>query len=277
METTRLDRELIERPEQWRLALQSGPRGLEVVAHSPMEDNSLLWRRIAPSGDESDRRELRALEEAVYDNPLLLADFGRVQCLIDTPFVVIAPADAAALDDADRDTLMRAANPDFEGVTFVNTLPASNASIVAGIDRETLGFLRRTFFNVDIQHHLTPLCRYFLNLARRTNAPRLYANLRPGSLDVVATERDRLLMANTFAFATPDDAVYYILACRKLLDMEQAEMYLAGDAAVREQVAPILRRFIPAVMPVIFPSTMFRAGKDALGAPFELIILPLCE
>jgi hypothetical protein len=52
---------------------------------------------------------------------------------------------------------------------------------------------------------------------------------------------------------------------------------VCGDVALREQIMPELRRFVNYVMPVIFPSTMFRAGKEALNAPFELILLPLCE
>jgi hypothetical protein len=47
--------------------------------------------------------------------------------------------------------------------------------------------------------------------------------------------------------------------------------------ALREAIMPELRRYINYVMPVIFPSAMFRAGREAMNAPFELIVLPLCE
>lgn len=275
MESTRLDKDLIADPCRWRLAMQFGPGAIDVVAYSPMEDNSLLHRRILL--DTAASSPLKALEGAVYDNPLLLSDFGHIHCLVDSPEVMVAPREAAGLDADRLVTLMAAAVPGFDGVAMANDLPAANAAIVMGLNRDTWGFLTRTFFNADIQHHLTPLCRYFLNVSRRANSPRVYANLRTHSLDVVAVDRDRLLMANTFRFDATDDAAYYILASRRQLGLDSAEMFLTGDASVRELVAPVLRRFISAVMPVIFPSAMFRAGKDALGAPFELIVLPLCE
>ncbi len=39
--------------------------------------------------------------------------------------------------------------------------------------------------------------------------------------------------------------------------------------------APVLRRFVRYVMPAIFASTMFRAGRAALRTPFEMIVAPL--
>lgn len=275
MESERLDKDLIADATRWRLAMKIGHDVIDVVAYSPIEDNSLIQRRIPLNN--ATLTPLKAIEEAVYDNPLLLSDFGRIQCLIDTPDVVVAPKEAGQLDADTLADILSTARPEFDGEVETNLLPASNAVIVTGIPREISRFLRRTFVNLDVQHHLTPLCRYFLNSSRRVNTPRVYANLREGSMDVVAVDRDRLLMANTFAFTSPDDAAYYIVASRRSLGLDKAEMYLSGDAAVREQLAPLLRRVIPAVMPVIFPSTMFRAGKEAMTAPFELIILPLCE
>lgn len=275
MESERLDKDLITDASRWRLAMKIGRDAIDVVAYSPIEDNSLIQRRIPLN--TAKLSPLQAIEEAVYDNPLILSDFGRIQCLIDTPDIVIAPKEAGNLDADTLGDILRASRQEFDGAVETNALPASNAVIVMGLPREMSRFLRRTFVNPDLQHHLTPLCRYFLNLSRRVNAPRVYANLRAGSMDIIAVDRDRLLMANTFAFSHISDSAYYIVASRRSLGLDGAEMYLSGDAGVREQLAPMLRRVIPSVMPVIFPSTMFRAGKEAMTAPFELIILPLCE
>ena len=86
------------------------------------------------------------------------------------------------------------------------------------------------------------------------------------------------MMANTFDAPEASDAAYFIVAVRKMLNLpDDAETMLAGSAKLREQVSPILRQFPAQVMPVIFPSEMFRAGKESLSSPFDLIILPLCE
>ena len=61
------------------------------------------------------------------------------------------------------------------------------------------------------------------------------------------------------------------------LDDSNDEMLIAGNNSAREAITTTLREYLAYVMPVIFPSEMFKAGKDALNAPFDLIVLPICE
>lgn len=111
------------------------------------------------------------------------------------------------------------------------------------------------------------------------NAGKMYAHIHNNQLDLLSFGKDTLRLANSYAFRDPMDAVYYILACRKMLNLDPGsdEMLIAGDNSVREAITPTLREYLAYVMPVIFPSSMFKAGKDALNAPFDLIVLPLCE
>lgn len=274
MEQKSLDRELIGNPTQWRLSLGIEPGAIEVVAYSPLEENSLIHRRIEL--DPATPTPLKALENAVYDNPLLLADFGRIHCVVTTPTIAAVPTEADGDQDACR-VIAEASWPGFQGELTVDTLPTADTALLVGHDRELNGFLRRTFFNVTIMSRLTPLCRYFLNTSRRVNAPRMFVNLRRGRLDVVAVDRGRLLAANTFTFTDPTDAAYYIMALRRDPAIGASELLLTGDTAVRDNVMTIVRRFVETVMPVIFPSEMFRAGREAMTSPFELIVIPLCE
>ena len=55
------------------------------------------------------------------------------------------------------------------------------------------------------------------------------------------------------------------------------ELFITGSTTTRETITPILRKHLSFVMPVIFPSEMFKAGKEAMKAPFDLIVIPLCE
>ncbi len=107
----------------------------------------------------------------------------------------------------------------------------------------------------------------------------MVCNFRRSSVDVVMLDGNSLLQANTFLFSNPMDAVYYILASRSRhgLDPYNDEILLTGDQNIREEVTPVLRKYVSRVMPSIFPPQMFRAGKDAMRAPFDLIVTPLCE
>lgn len=275
MDYDHLGKDLISDTRHWRMALRLGRESLHVILFSPVEENSLIYRRLPLDANAS--TPLAAIEEAVYDNPLLLGDFDRIYCIVDTSRGFAIPS--LPVTDDDMDDIMATAFPDFDGPVIANDINARNARILFGIDRDVEGFLRRTFFNVSIFHHLTPLCRYFLGKHNRGNSRRMYANLRHDALDLIAIDKGNLLMANTFSFREPIDAVYYILASQQSLGIDPTtnELMLSGDQTIREAITPTLREYIGYVMPVIFPSSMFKAGKDSMKAPFDLTVIPLCE
>ena len=64
----------------------------------------------------------------------------------------------------------------------------------------------------------------------------MYAYLRDNSLDLLTFGKDSLLLANTFSFKDPMDAVYYILACRQSLKLDETnnELFLTGNNSIRE-------------------------------------------
>ena len=55
------------------------------------------------------------------------------------------------------------------------------------------------------------------------------------------------------------------------------EMHITGDKQTRNILLPELRQYVRNVMQVIFPADLLRLGNDVMAAPFDLIILPLCE
>lgn len=270
-----LDKDLIKEPRLWRLALRIDEKTLHVVLFCKVEDNSLIYRQIPL--DQAGPSLQKAIEEAIYDNPLLLSDFAHIDCVVETTTFTIVPAE---ITDAElRRKIFNETFPTFDGSIIENELSELKATIIMGLDEQLVNFLRRTFNNPSILHHLTPLCTYFNRKSRLGNSGKMYAYLRPDRLDILSFGKDSLRLANTFAFREPIDAVYYILACRDMLHLDPSadEMLIAGDTALRETITPTLREYLAYVMPVIFPSAMFKAGKDALNAPFDLIVLPLCE
>ena len=208
---------------------------------------------------------------------MILSDFRRVYCVIQTSTQVVAPSDYTS--ETDRELLLSASHPDFKGSVLTDTTGTRNAIIISGIENDLSAFLHRTFHNVIISSHLSPLCRFFAMKAGKSNSMKMLVNLRDTSLDVIIMQGGNLMLANTFSFSNPMDAVYYILACRNRigLDPHNDELILAGDTTVREKVLPVLRTYLARVIPAIFPPQMFKFGKDAMIAPFDLIITPICE
>ena len=268
---------MISEPRLWRLAIGLGAAAMDVAVTCTVQDNSLIWRTIPL--DMSGGSRLRAIEDAIYDNPLLLSDFGRVDVVADTPDMTVVPA---AIESADcRSAVLDATIglPEQPVEQMSSELPELGAAIAMRMDAAEVGFLRRTYYNVRFHHHLAPLCRHFYghnSLGR--SAGKMFAHLREGAVDIMAFGAGQLRMANSFRYTDPADAVYYILASRRMLGMTaDDELLLSGLSDARAAVTPVLREYIGSVMPAVFPSALMRCGHDAMQAPLDLILLPTCE
>ena len=235
MESGRLDKEMISQPELWRLVLLVGADRLDVALYPPVAREEMIWRTFPY--DHAAESPLKALEDIIYDNPLLLCDFRTYPAV------------------------------------------AGNAVAVTERDADVTAFLQRTFYNIRFDSRLAMLCRYFLGEATGTKPTRVYVPVRRNRLTVIAFEGQRLLMANDFRFSSDTDAAYYIMASLSNLgiDPAEADISVGTVGASSEELTDILRRYIPSLRPLPFPTLRYRASKSTLQAPYELIIRPLCE
>lgn len=272
---------MIKTPSLWRLSIEVHSGFVDVVMYSPFEENSLIYERLPL---DSALSPLAAFEELIYENPLLLSDFRKTDIVVDTPRYAFLPSESVDEDVCGVvvDTIWSDVDLVVKGVAIDDT----SDTLVMGIDPGLSAFISRTFLETEPTHPVAVLAKYFRRLSAQGNTGKIYARLGRDSVDVIAFSptdvRDGaspLRIACTYPVATVDDAAYFVLASAKQagFDLERDEILLCGDSKIREELTPKLRAFAKYVMPVIFPSEIFKAGKAALNAPFELVILPLCE
>lgn len=268
-----LDKDLVKDPQMWNLLLRVSREAVHAVVYSIVEDNSLVYRRFPI--DPAATSWVGSIENVVYDNPALLSDFRNIYCIVESRDFVVIPSPCRQ----ESQLLFSTAFPDSKLEVLTDETGTRNATVLTGIEPELRGFINRTFHRVRLSGHISSLCRYFASRSGQGNNVRMVANIRESSLDVIVTDSRQLKLANTFSFSAVADAAYYLLACRQRLglDPHSDELLLSGDQKVREELTPILRTYISRVMPVIFPPQMFKAGKDSMLAPFDLIAAPLCE
>lgn len=259
----------------WQLVMEPSSDTLSVMAFSPVEHHSMISEQI-PLGQGMS--PLKAFQEAVYDNPLLLADFNEVTILLPSRRAMLVP-DFLIDPEARRQTFLRAfsaSGADGPEEILGEDLTGLDATMLTGVPNDLLGFMRRTFNNPRISHTLTPLALYFKVKHPIRPKGKMIVNLRADRCDIVILGDSAPLVMNSYPVRDPMDSVYYIMACREGIGLTPSdEIILAGDTASRGAVSPVLRRFIRYVMPAIFPSTMFRAGRAALRTPFEMVVAPL--
>lgn len=281
MNTNQAETGTIERPRLWRLALQLDREALRAVVWSTVEESSMLQFSLPL---DPTLPAVKALEKAVYAAPVLLSDFGAVDVVVRTCAYSLLPG--APDDDfcAEAARYLHLGDDDTELACRADRVEGADATVVWVMEAAVANFLARTFRNPAVVCHITPLLRYFSRKSLLGNSGKIYAHLYQSggtrAADIVSfTHTGAPAIAVTHTVPTDDDAVYYILGALQLagLDASADEILLCGTPDLRDAVMPALRRYAASVMPVIFPSAAFRNGREALNAPFPLVILPLCE
>lgn len=281
MNSTILDKDAIPQPELWKLALNIASDHIDVGLYPPLAREEMVWRTFP--FDAATGNQLRCIEDIIYDNPLLLSDFKKVDCIIDNVPAITIPeeADAAAAAMIYDDMTVSDA-PGELSADDIELYPTGtdNARIAIVQDADIRAFLSRTFYNATFDSSTAALCRYF---AGRPDAPvstAVYAPVCGNTLTLIALRGKQLLMANSFRFEKEIDAAYYILASMQQLglDLTATPVYVRTSTAdAPSELQEILSRYLPSVAPIPFPTLRYRATKSTLLAPLALTIRPLCE
>lgn len=267
MSSNVLDKDLIAQPHLWRLTMLVGPTHLDVLLLPPVEGEEAVFRRIELDGEALSQS--KAVEDAIYANPLLLSDFKGVTCLVDTPSAMAVPTE---ISPTDYELLCAKAFGEEEPGVVVSPTGTETAVMLMSVDQSLRGFISRTFYNARFAHHLAPLCRYLAGI-NPAGSSRLYALMREGAVDLVALDGRRLLCVNTFACTTAADAVYYILATAKLLDIDTEEgvVVTGGHGTMAQEVFEVLGRFVENPATLSLPPLKFRVAAGSDDIPFQMI------
>ena len=221
----------------------------------------------------SDYRQ--ALENAVYDNAQLLNDYDNITIAIHSQHFALLPQELA--DKGLSEKILAASFTTLEGDVLCHPIAGSDAAVACDLPSGVLGFLRRTFANATIMHHLVPLCNYCLRAYAEDTAC-LHISINEDEAHMVVVKQGSLQMANTFQFRALEDVAYYALNMWKTcgLDASRDKVLLSGNNQLRRELAEQLRQWIAYVMPEVLPAEALQLGRYAINLPFNLITLASC-
>ncbi|WP_295732344.1 DUF3822 family protein [uncultured Muribaculum sp.] len=275
-----IDKEAVTAPGRCHLILDVDDSRLGVAVVDPLAPASMpVWREIplsdgvAPSGStmvaSPAERLVRMLEEAVYDNPVLLSGFLTVDVMLHAPWFALLPP---GVSDSDCRAILDASMPREAADATMIAAPADgdmSPRFIMYADTPLVDFLRRTFSNPTFRHPIEAMASWFSHTDPLGVEGKMLARFSPASLDLMAFGSSGLVFANTFCCLDPADAVYFILAVRDSLGIDaDGELLLAGDSAPREAVTPLLRRYVGFAMPLPIPPRS--CGGDAGVIPFHV-------
>ena len=273
-----LDKDSLARPELWRLVIMIGPRTMDVVLYPPVAREEIVWHRF--DLDPAAPTPLKAIEDIIYENPLLLSNYRKIDCIIDSPRRVMVPCDATAEQAELFLSATIAKEPASESILHSDT--GCDARMIQSVDAEILPFLKRTFYNASFHGKLSLLTNYFANHTENSGSIKIRALVRDSKLTFIALQNNHLLAANDFNYQSVTDAAYYLLASMKNLCIEptcpELDFAIHGESLTATgTLTEILRRYVPSIKAIPFPTLRFRASKSTLQIPFPMLILPICE
>lgn len=273
---TPLTADVVANPSLIRLYIRISGCRLDLLLYNPFEDNSIIHRSFSLSEADNEGLDRRhALENIIYDNPLLLnGNFHSVTVLLDTPLVAIVPQEVA--ESVDRLAALTYPQAVDSHTLISQEVDSLGVIVAAYADSDILKFLRRTFADARISHPLIPMMAYCRSKCSGA-ALRTYIDIDSQSLRIVTLSATRLYTATTFSCDNPDDAAFYTLSTLSILPSSPDEIMVSGENALRSALTDRLRQFHPYVMPTIFPSEMHKSGARSGQMPIDLLVAPLTE
>ena len=264
---TVLNKDMAPKPALCRLSMLLRPAALDVLI-SPIYAEAggrLLYHTIPfPAATTT----LAAFEECVYENPLLLADFGEVHLLLDADRYLLVPTDV--VDDEICIDMLQAVWPDAADFAAA-PLAGSDTALVMSPAEGVLPFVRRTWLDAEPLHPLHPLAAYYMR--QKYTSFTICAALDTGGTGVVVIDGEKLLGANSTKMQSPSDIAYHLLATAKAYGKSHldATYMLSGDVSLKDEVSALLRSMQCRVMAAPFPAAALAAGADSTVAPFALV------
>ena len=98
-------------------------------------------------------------------------------------------------------------------------------------------YLFQNFGEFEYKHHHTILIEKLLKV-NKNKEKTIYVNVSKTTLDIVVLENDKLLLSNTFSYASKEDFIYYILFVAEQLniDVQELPLYFTGKINLNSDV-----------------------------------------
>ena len=250
----------------WRLFLRISPRQLDALLLGPESvETSVIAHSV-----ELGAPDCQALEEAIYDNPLLLSDFGQVVVTFDVPDFALIPSGCCSQMEQIARALMPSENAQ-ENYEFFGVEAGVDQFMAVRVSSDIMKFLRRTFSQATYGHVLAVDVTYLGHVNMNGDCCRTYGLCAANDeLAVVSFRSDgRPCFINMFADTSADDIAYYMLAARS--QAGGGQLVVGGELSRRNAASEVLRRVESEVLPITLSEDLLQLCRMAPQAPLDML------
>ena len=182
------------------------------------------------SHDGSDRNVVAGI---FNDHPILQESYFKVLAAYDYPQSTLVPQQLYKAEES-QSLLTRLYG--VNGTSTVISEPVRGWELynVYAVPREMHEWMKKKFSAGNYWHQYTIAIR---NKAGNVSGGLLQVDLRPEDFTVVALQDGKLLLAQTFVYATPEDILYYLLKICQENGLSQQEVVLSISGLIEKQSA----------------------------------------
>ena len=172
--------------------------------------------------------------------------------------------------------------PQNNEVVLCNILGKSNLVILFGLDKLTHLFLTEHFPNARLFASVSPITEYLAHKVKPSDCCKLFAIFHPESVEVIAFEKEKLLLLNTYPISGLNDSCYYLLNIWQQAgyNQEDDQLYICGNNRVPqwEELPLRLKKYIRKLF-IINPQMEFNdsAMSRIKEISFDMLSLISCE
>ncbi len=248
---------------RWRLQLTVGDHGVRANFYDPAARRIHLYLEKSWRCDPADA--LRKIEDAVYDDPVVVDDY--TTCILVRPgAMVFVPRDSLPEDaEAHAEELLSLLDatenkdvwiePATQELTALFTTPGG-----------TRDFLARTFPTEDVHAALLPMLSHVI-ASFEPHGEKVWVHIDADTLDIVALRNGAPSLINTREYEDAADAAYYIVYALRAIEFAPGcEVRVSGNETVRRELLPMLRRHLEFVSNALLPTHI----RQALAAGISL-------
>lgn len=262
-----LTKDLIADTTLWRLILRIENQRLSALLLGPESvERSVLFHSEKLTDDSA-----KALENAVYDNPLLLSDFAAIDIIIANSDAFVSPILATEL----REQMAEAMLPDYCELRHIDSQDINNTTeLIYAVNEEKYNFTTRTFASARFHHSMAIDAKYLYHRnARGGSSAHLYALCEDnGELILIGFDAaSNLSVLSRPNAPTANDCAYFTLATGCL----DGPISVGGKPALRNDVCSCLRTIRPdaTVLPLTLPEDLLHLRRLAPEANFDMLFI----
>ena len=261
---------------QYTLSIRLSTDGFSFSIYNPLNGNNVFFRSYPVNVQHSMAANIK---QFLADTDEIKHTFKQINILVHTQRYTSVPLEL--YEDEQTELLFYQNLPQQKNeVVLCNILGKSNVVILFALDKLSHLFLSEHFPDARFFASISPLTEHFSIKSRAGNNYKLFAHLLSESIDLLAFDKGRAQLINTFPIKGMEDGCYYLLNVWKQLgyDPERDELHLSGVPEKRKDLAAMLHKYLRHIYIINPQAELHVSGEgQADNIPFDMQSLISCE